>query len=145
MDLMNNLLIKIAPKLPDDSWQSEVITPLSNLPGVELYVPADMRYRSQTLGTAKEIIIALSSAGAFTAFFQFLRSYLERDKHRELTLQRDKIKLTIKGHSHNSEAEVLEQLIGVSNGAPPLSPSVNPPRPSPSKEEAATKPRARKK
>jgi len=57
-----------------------------------------------------EIIVALSSAGIFTAVYQTISSYLIRNQARELTLTKGKVTITIKGHSLPEETELLKKL-----------------------------------
>jgi hypothetical protein len=64
------------------------IAPLSlDLPGFEL--------RHGAVSPA-EIIIALGSAGVFTAVYEVIKSYLNRNQGRELTLSRGEVSITIK-------------------------------------------------
>jgi hypothetical protein len=58
-----------------------------------------------------EVVIALSSAGAFTAIYQIICKFLERHKDREITLERGKVKVTVKGHSLPEEKELLDALL----------------------------------
>jgi hypothetical protein len=55
-----------------------------------------------------EVIVALGSAGVFTALYQTITSYLARNKDREITLQKGKTKITIKGHSVPDEIELMQ-------------------------------------
>lgn len=70
-------------------------------------------YPSRTRGglPITEVVIALSSAGAFTAIYQVICKFLERNKDREITLERGKVKVTVKGHSLPEEKELLDALL----------------------------------
>jgi hypothetical protein len=58
-----------------------------------------------------EIIVALGSAGVFSAVFQVISSYLTKNKDREITLEHNGSKITIKGHSLPEEKELLQKLL----------------------------------
>lgn len=69
-----------------------------------------------------EVIVAVGSAGIFTAVYQAIASYLKRHKDRELTLKKGEVAITIKGHSLPEETDLLkalapELLPGEENGA----------------------------
>jgi hypothetical protein len=57
-----------------------------------------------------EVIIALGSAGVFTAVYETIKSYLERNQSRELTLAKGEVSVTIKGHTMPQERELLKLL-----------------------------------
>lgn len=78
-----------------------------------------------------EVIVALGSAGIFTAVYQTIASYLTRNQSRELTLTKGKVTITIKGHSLPEETELLKKL------APELIPK--------NAQKKSTKPRRAKK
>lgn len=59
----------------------------------------------------KEIIIAVGSAGVFSGLYQTISQFLTRHKERELSLERDKTKLVLKGHSLSEEKEILKKLL----------------------------------
>jgi hypothetical protein len=75
--------------------------------GLSVASPARMR------GAAlpSEIIIALGSAGVFSAFFQVLSTVLTRNKTRLLKITRGTCSLTISGHTLPEELELLSQLV----------------------------------
>lgn len=79
----------------------QIASPPPNLPDYEL--------RHGAISPA-EIIVALGSAGIFTAVYQAIASYLTRNQARELTLTKGKVTITIKGHSLPEESELLKQL-----------------------------------
>lgn len=79
----------------------QVAPPPPNLPGFEL--------RHGAISPA-EIIVALGSAGIFSAVYQAIASYLTRNQSRELTLTKGKVTITIKGHSLPEETELLSKL-----------------------------------
>jgi hypothetical protein len=57
-----------------------------------------------------EVVVAVGSAGAFTALYQVICKVLEKDKDRELTLEYGKKKIIIKGHSIRKGKEILNNL-----------------------------------
>lgn len=57
-----------------------------------------------------EFLVALGSAGAFTAVYKIICKYLERHKDRELTLEKDNVKVTLKGHSLPEERALMKEL-----------------------------------
>lgn len=61
-------------------------------------------------GFPTEIVVALGSAGAFTALYQIISNILEKDKNRELTIERDGNKITLKGHTLPEEKQLLREL-----------------------------------
>ncbi len=56
------------------------------------------------------LVLTLGSAGAFTAVYQVLVKFLERNKDREITLQRGDTKITIRGHSLHEERALIREL-----------------------------------
>lgn len=60
--------------------------------------------------TPAEIIIALGSAGLFTAVYQAISSYLTRNEGREIQLSKGKVSITVKGHSLPDEMQLLREL-----------------------------------
>lgn len=65
--------------------------------------------RPRTRGSI-EIVVALGSAGAFTALYQVLAKLLERNQGKEVTLERRGTKISLKGLSMHETNELLEQL-----------------------------------
>ncbi len=57
-----------------------------------------------------DIIVALGSAGVFTAVYKAISSFLSRNRDRELTLERGEVKITIKGHSLPEEMDLLKKI-----------------------------------
>jgi len=57
-----------------------------------------------------QILVSLGSAGAFTALYQVISKFLEKNKDRELTIERKGIKVVIKGHGLPEEYILLEML-----------------------------------
>lgn len=56
------------------------------------------------------IMVALSSAGVFTAVYKAISIYLNRFNAKELTLTKNDITITIKGHSLPEEKELIQML-----------------------------------
>ena len=81
--------------------------------GGEVYaqMPESQPHTRGGLASPTEIVIALGSAGAFTALYQILCKFLERNKDRVLTLERNDVKLILKGHSMPEEKDPLDQLV----------------------------------
>jgi hypothetical protein len=76
----------------------------------KVYVEAMENDRGADLSSIPSILIALGSAGAFSAVYQVVVSYLGRNKERELVLEIGGNKLTVKGHSLPEEKELLSIL-----------------------------------
>jgi hypothetical protein len=66
--------------------------------------------RTRSLPIPAEIVVAIGSAGAFTALYQVINKFLERNKDRELRLESQGRALTIKAHSLPEEQALLKQL-----------------------------------
>jgi hypothetical protein len=75
--------------------------------------------RMRTVPLPLEVIVALGSAGVFTAIFQTLSSVLLRNKDRELTvtIPSQGKAITLKGHDLHEEKELL-RLLALDLGAP---------------------------
>ena len=80
------------------------ITKLITETGIEIYD----RYLRRRGIPHLDIIVALGSAGAFTALYQVICKYLEKNKDREITIEREGTKICIKGHSVPEEKEFLK-------------------------------------
>ncbi len=63
-----------------------------------------------TLEQANSLLVALGSAGAFTTFYKILVKVMERNKDKEITLERKGIKFIIKGHSLPEEKAFIQKL-----------------------------------
>lgn len=63
-------------------------------------------------GMPTEVIISVSGAAGVIAseLIRVFRSFLTRDENRELTIEREGKKLTLKGHSLPEERELLAEL-----------------------------------
>ena len=59
---------------------------------------------------AGNLIIGLGSAGAFSALYQVLCKYIDKDKTRSITIETKSVKLTLTGHSRAEEKAMLELL-----------------------------------
>ena len=57
-----------------------------------------------------EIIVALGSAGVFTAFCQLICKIIEKNLDKEITIERGDVKVIIKGHSLSEEKSFLSQI-----------------------------------
>lgn len=57
-----------------------------------------------------EVVLALGSAGAFTAFYNIVSTLLSTNKNREITIKYNGSSISIKGHSVPEEQELLEQI-----------------------------------
>ena len=66
--------------------------------------------RMRTLPGAAEIIVALGSAGAFTALYQIISKLLERHKDREIKIERAGCSISLKAHGFTEEKELLKLL-----------------------------------
>lgn len=70
----------------DDRWRDQVVGLIS-----ELHRQADVERRSAlvegTKGTLDELVVALGSAGAFTAVVECLRAWLGRDRSRRIDVR----------------------------------------------------------
>lgn len=60
--------------------------------------------------STSEIIVTLSSAGAFTALYNLIVKLLEKNKERELKIEREGFTVHLKAHSLLEEKELLQQL-----------------------------------
>lgn len=87
----------------DDSFESEATQALQDA-GIEVRKPPRMRSASPM-----DIIVALGSAGAFTALYQVICKLLDK-KERALTIERGDTKISLKGCSLQEMKELLEQL-----------------------------------
>ena len=78
-----------------------------------------------------ELIVALGSAGAFTAAYNVIARYLERNKNSKVTVRKAGQEVTITGYSRSEASELLAQLYpaGDSGDDGSISPSL-PPGPS---------------
>lgn len=75
--------------------------------GIEIQ-PETPRVRG--IPAAIEIVVALGSAGAFTALYKVICRLLEKNKYREVTIEGKRMKICLKGHSLPEERELLEKL-----------------------------------
>jgi hypothetical protein len=57
-----------------------------------------------------DVVVALSSAGVFTALYQVICKVLERNKDREVTIERKGVRVTLKGCSIPHVKELLAQV-----------------------------------
>ena len=58
-----------------------------------------------------ELIIALGSAGVFSAAFQAICRYFEKDRNRSITVEIGKKKVVINGHKLPEERELIDYLL----------------------------------
>ncbi len=88
----------------DVSFAAEAIQALQD---ARIEVRKSPRMRSVS---PMDIIVALGSAGAFTALYQVIYKLLEKNKDRAVTIERGKTKISLKGYSLPEMKELLEQL-----------------------------------
>jgi len=91
----------------DDAKLSNEIRQGINLAGLDLN-PRGVRIRIPI--SPNEIVVALGSAGAFTALYKIICKVLEKDKDREIRIEREGVSIQIRGHSIPNEKELLKQL-----------------------------------
>lgn len=72
----------------DDRWRNQVIGLYSEL-GAQVDTVRRSREVAGTKGTLDELIVALGSAGAFTATVECLRAWLNRDRSRRIDVRWD--------------------------------------------------------
>jgi hypothetical protein len=82
---------------------------------------AELREAAETAGLSPrspprvrgvaDILLAIGSAGAFTAVYQIIASVLKKDAERELTLKLGEVVLTVKGHNLPEEQKLLSLLM----------------------------------
>lgn len=61
--------------------------------------------------SATEIVVVLGSAGAFTALYQVLGKFLDRHKDREVVIERNGVKISLKAHSPGDAKAILAQIL----------------------------------
>ena len=88
----------------DASFLAETTQALHDV-GIEVREPPTMRSVSPG-----DIIVALGSAGAFTALYQVIFKLLEKNKNRAVTFEYEKTKISVTGYSLPEVKELLEQL-----------------------------------
>ena len=88
----------------DASFAAEAAQTLRDA-GIEVREPPRMRSAS-----SMDIIVALSSAGVFTALYQVICKLIEKNKDRSVTIERGKTKISLNGYSLPEMKELLEQL-----------------------------------
>ena len=88
----------------DVSFEAEATQALQDA-GLEVHELPRMRGVSPM-----DVIVALGSAGAFTALYQVICKLIEKNKDRAVTIERGKTKISINGYSLPEMKELLEQL-----------------------------------
>jgi hypothetical protein len=78
----------------------------------KVYLETRSEARGVGLNTISSMLVALGSAGAFTALYRVIASYIGRNKERELVLEINGNKLSVKGHSLPEEKELLTLFAG---------------------------------
>ena len=73
----------------DDRWRSQVRDLYRDLDAEVGGIHRRSRHVAGTRGTVDTVILALGSAGAFTATVEFLRAWLSRDRSRSLSISWD--------------------------------------------------------
>ena len=87
----------------DASFAAEAMQALQNA-GIDFRKTPRMRGVSPM-----DIIIALGSAGAFTALYRVISKLLDKNKDREVTIKRGETEICLKGYSLPETNELLEQ------------------------------------
>lgn len=104
-----NLHIQV---LNDDELSAELRTELL----LETMKSKEIRIISETpidrnVPIPFEVIIALGSAGAFTALYQIICKVIGKNEAREVVIEKDGVKISIKGHSLPEQKELLDKLL----------------------------------
>ena len=111
---MTDSMIKlIAPQGSNDFYDELVVNLQFHLGSdgkVFVALGEARRDGSIALPTINEIIVTLGSAGAFSVLYQIVSAYLRRSDEREVTFEKDDMRITIKGHSLPEEKVLLKQL-----------------------------------
>ena len=63
--------------------------------------------RVRGLPIPPEVIVALGSAGVFSALFRTVSSFLQRNTGHEVTMSRGDVSITLKAHTLSEERELL--------------------------------------
>ena len=105
-DTLSELSMQLAEMLSDAIHQAGGEFFIHGIPGTGYRAPGDV--------PGLEMIVALGSAGVFTAVLQTIQQFLYKNKEREITLEREGKKVTkisIKGHGLSEEKELLKELL----------------------------------
>ncbi len=112
--------IKLSPPLinekqADDELTKDLMDVVHKNGGKVFLLPSSKTsFRNPIDLSPAEWIVSLGSAGVFTAVVQTLHKYLEKNSGREITIERDgqkkTIKVSIKGHNKHEEEELLKDL-----------------------------------
>lgn len=119
---MTDRMIKLIASQGSNDFYDELVVNLQFYlgPDGKVFVALGEARRdgSVALLTINEIIVALGSAGAFSVLYQIVNSYLRRSDDREVTFEKDDMKITIKGHSLPEEKVLFRQLFGNQESEP---------------------------
>ena len=80
---------------------------------LEVYAQFSGPYRgtADVFPAVKDMLVILGSVGAFSALWKIICTYLERNKNRELTIEREGRKVGIKGHNLPEEESLMSRLL----------------------------------
>jgi hypothetical protein len=70
-----------------------------------------IRAMSDSIFHITDIIVVLTSASSFTAFYKILCKYLDRNRDKEVTFDNKGTKVTIKGHSLPEERFIISTIL----------------------------------
>lgn len=59
--------------------------------------------------TPGRIVVALGQTGVFHMFYQVICKFIRRHEGREITIERGKVKISIKGHTPPEEKDLLKR------------------------------------
>jgi hypothetical protein len=94
----------------DTEVQNELVERLNSV-AIKHEVPArrlsPLRHR-RGVPSGAELIVALGSAGVFTAVWQIVREIVKRHSSREVIISIGQVSITVKGHTHQEEEKLLE-------------------------------------
>ena len=103
----------------DEVFHEEVILELKFALGDKgrVFIPWTVASRGGvSVSTFNQVLVALGSAGAFSAIYQLVSSFLNRNKDREVTLERQGVRIVLKGHSFLEEQELVRLLFASHEG-----------------------------
>ena len=106
--------VQLSGSCDDIHFTDEVLVDLVLFLGRDgqLFVPWIERTReANVIAQVHQILVALGSAGAFTAVYRVITAYLSRHKDREVTLECGDRRIVMKGHSYAEEAEIARLLL----------------------------------
>jgi hypothetical protein len=96
----------------DENLKSELFESIRES-GLEVDMGAE---RVRGMVPPMDIIVALSSAGTLTVLYQIFAKIIERNKNREITIELNGKRFTLKGHSLRDEKDFLNMLLPLLTG-----------------------------